>query len=93
MAIADDLRDAIRLQLVAGILPKDEPIAVATGSLHRRVCDACGVEPDHSAAPRLNDSVVEYEVSMPNGRTFRFHQVCFTIWHEERARLFSPGSI
>jgi hypothetical protein len=31
----------------------------------------------------------EYEVTMPDGRTFRFHQVCLTIWREERARYFS----
>jgi hypothetical protein len=88
MAVADDLRVAIRLKLIAGILPKDEPIAIATGCLHRRVCDGCGVEPDHEAAIRLNDPAAEYEVTMPDGRTFRFHHLCLTVWYEERARYF-----
>jgi hypothetical protein len=88
--IADDLRVAIRQKLAAGILPKDEPVAVAVGRLDRRTCDACGVEPDHAAATRFNDPLVECEVTVPDGRTFRFHQLCLTIWHEERDRYLLP---
>jgi hypothetical protein len=33
---------------------------------------------------------IEYEVNMANGRTFSFHRLCITLWHQERATYLKP---
>jgi hypothetical protein len=31
-----------------------------------------------------------YEADLPEGRTLRFHQRCFEVWQEERAKFLKP---
>jgi hypothetical protein len=74
----DDLVALIWSRILAGVLPKDSPVQVWAGYGNGKSCDACDL-------PATREDV-EYETDMADGRTFRFHQACLTIWHEERAR-------
>lgn len=78
----DDLGALIRSKVLAGTLPKDAPVRVWAGYGNGRVCSACDLP---STAKDI-----EYETDMADGRTFRFHQPCLTLWHRERTRYLQP---
>jgi hypothetical protein len=72
-----DLRTIIRLKVATGILPKDAPAKIWAGYGTGRTCNACDLS--------NTKKDIEYEADMANGRTFSFHQLCITLWHQERA--------
>jgi hypothetical protein len=72
-----DLRAIIHQKVAAGVLPKDTPVRMWAGYGTGKVCDACDL------STKKKD--VEYDVDMADGRTFSFHQLCITLWHQERA--------
>jgi len=47
-----------------------------------KVCDACDLS--------TTKKDVEYDVDMADGRTFSFHRLCITLWHQERATYLKP---
>jgi hypothetical protein len=72
-----DLRVTIRLKVATGVLPKDAPVKMFAGYGTGKVCAACDLS--------TTKKDVEYDVGMADGRTFSFHQLCITLWHQERA--------
>jgi len=77
-----DLRVIIRLKVATGVLPKDAPVMMWAGYGTGKVCGACDVP--------TTKKDVEYDVDMADGRTFSFHQLCITLWHQERATYIKP---
>ena len=77
-----ELRAIIRLKVASGILPKDAPRKMWAGYGTGKTCVACNL------ATTQKD--IEYEVDMANARTFSFHQLCITLWHQERAAYLKP---
>lgn len=75
-----DLGTLIRAKVLA--LPKDAPRKVWAGYGSGKLCSACDLP------TTIKD--VEYEVEMEDHRTFRFHQPCLALWHQERARYLQP---
>lgn len=79
-----DASDIIRHKVAAGILPTDAPVKVWAGYGTRKACDACELS--------TTEKDIEYEVDMADGRIFRFHQPCLTLWHQERASYLADGT-
>jgi hypothetical protein len=77
-----DLRVTIRLKVAAGVLPKDAPVKMWAGYGTGQTCAACDLS--------TTKEDVEYEVDMVDRRTFVFHQLCLTLWHQERATHLNP---
>ena len=77
-----ELRTIIRSKVASGVLPKDAPVKMWAGYGTGKTCAACNL------ATTQKD--IEYEVDMANGRTFSFHQLCITLWHQERATYLKP---
>ena len=77
-----DLRVTIRLKVATGVLPKDAPVKMFAGYGTGKVCVACDLS--------TTKEDVEYDVDMADGRTFSFHQLCITLWHQERATYLKP---
>jgi len=77
-----DLRVIIRLKVATGVLPKDAPVLLWAVYGTGKVCGACDVP--------TTKKDVEYDVDMADGRTFSFHQLCITLWHQERATYLKP---
>ena len=72
-----DLRVTIRLKVATGVLPKDAPVKMFAGYGTGKVCVACDLS--------TTKKDVEYDVDMADGCIFSFHQLCITLWHQERA--------
>jgi len=47
-----------------------------------KICAACDLS--------TTKKDVEYDVDMADGRTFSFHRLCITLWHQERATYLKP---
>ena len=77
-----DLGAVSRAEVMAGTLPREAPARVWAGYGNGQVCSARDL-------PSTGKDV-EYETDMADGRTFRFHQPCLTVWHQERVRLVHP---
>ena len=77
-----DLRVIIRLKVATSVLPKDAPVIMWAGYGTGKVFGACDVP--------TTKKDVEYDVDMADGRTFSFHQLCITLWHQERATYLKP---
>jgi hypothetical protein len=77
-----DLRVTIRLKVATGILPKDAPAKMFAGYGTGKVCAA------YDLSTTKKD--VEYDVDMADGRTFSFHQLCITLWHQECTPSLRP---
>jgi hypothetical protein len=73
-----DIAAAVRSKIAAGILPTEKPDKMWAGKGTGQACDACGLT--------VTSDDIEHETDLPGGRTLRFHQSCFTVWHEERAK-------
>jgi hypothetical protein len=75
-----DLADAIRLRLLAGLLPRGKPSRTWSGKPSGGPCDGC--------SHLIGHPEVEYECDFPRPMpTFRFHRECIDLWGLERARL------
>jgi hypothetical protein len=73
-----DIEALVRHKIQAGALSTETPTKLWVGKGTGQACDACGL-PATSAD-------IEYETDLPSGRTLRFHQVCLTVWHQERIK-------
>src|SRR5262249_51824190 len=73
-----NLRQVLQVKIHARLLPDGHSgaVAVAAGHLQRRPCDACDLETDVGTAE-------EYDVTLADGRIFRFHAPCLNMWDEE----------
>jgi hypothetical protein len=77
-----DLRGTIRLKVATGLLPKDAPVRMWAGYGTGKMCAACDLS--------TTKKDIEYEVDMADGHTFSFHQLCITLWHQERSTYLKP---
>jgi hypothetical protein len=71
-----DVTAAIRAKMVAGALPAEPPTKMWVGKGTGRPCNVCDQPITHHE--------LEYEADLPGDRMLRFHQICLTVWHEER---------
>jgi hypothetical protein len=75
-----DVADAIRLRLLAGLLPRGEQIRTWAVKPSGGACDGCGRLIQHLD--------VEHECDFPRPLpTVRFHRECIDVWVLERSRM------
>jgi hypothetical protein len=77
-----ELAAVVRHKIATGVLPTATPTKVWVGKGMGRLCDACDLT--------VTSADIEYETDLPCGRTLRFHQPCFTVWHEARVKSQIP---
>jgi hypothetical protein len=77
-----DIVAVIREKIAAARLASSRPDKVFVGRASGKSCNGCDLP--------ITDPVVEYEADLPEGRTLRFHQRCFEVWQEERAKFLKP---
>ncbi len=77
----DELRSLTRDKLQRGELPRDKCQVTWFGPGIGQPCALCG-----RTITRLE---IECECEQATGAGLRFHQVCFSIWDEERQQLYA----
>jgi hypothetical protein len=73
-----DIGTNVRAKIAAGALPTERAQKVWVGYGNGKTCDACDLA--------VVSTDVEYETEISTFRALRFHQACFDVWHQERAR-------
>jgi hypothetical protein len=71
-----------RTKIQAGKLPVTAPVKIWAGQGKGASCDVCG--------EAILPTDIEYETEMAGAKSFRFHNKCLGVWHEERARFLEP---
>jgi len=78
MPFPPDAPKKIRDKLDSGALPVDAPAKMFAGYGKGLCCDGCET--------KILPVQVEYELELPDGRTFRLHLGCAGLWEADRRR-------
>ena len=78
MPFPPDVPEKIRQKLADGVLPREAPQRMYAGDGSDRLCDACD--------SAIVSTQIEYEFEATDGRVFRLHLGCASLWEAERKR-------